>query len=101
MNRKLNKKDDTIQIRASSRQKKLLKYVASLNKMSLSTFVLEKACQIAEHDLVEHHNFALSPKQWVSFCSVLDQPARSLPQLKTLLLEKGLLDKPTPPVLCL
>lgn len=85
-------KETTIQLRVSSAQKDILSKVAHLQQTTLSNFVLRYAYEAAQQILVEQLHFKLSPEEWHIFCEALDQPARSIPALQSLLQDPSVLD---------
>jgi len=68
-----------INLRATSRQEKLIRTGAETSGVSLTDFILDSACLQAEHVLAEKREFAVSPKQWKAFLAALDRPARVKP----------------------
>jgi uncharacterized protein (DUF1778 family) len=86
-----NAKESTIQLRISKEQKCILSKVANLQHKTLSSFVLMSAYEAAQQILAAQI-LKLSPEEWYLFCEALDQPARSIPKLQSLLQSPGLLD---------
>ena len=62
-----NTKESTLQLRISTEQKNLLSQT-------------------------EQSHFFLTPEQWDTFCKAIDEPARTLVELKNLMNEDTLLD---------
>ena len=89
----LTVKEATVQLRVSSIQKDILSKAANLRRTTLSNFVLTNAYQAAQQILTEQVHFSLSPEKWKMFCQALDQPARSISTLKSLLKDPGVLDE--------
>lgn len=87
-----NTKESTLQLRISTEQKNLLSQAAKLRTMTLSGFVLERAFSTAEEVLTEQSHFFLTPEQWDTFCKAIDEPARTLVELKNLMNEDSVLD---------
>jgi len=88
-----NHKDDRIDLRVKSSQKSFLLYAAELTKMKLSSFILSSAFKTAEEVVSDTVLFSLPKKQWNSFCTALDQPARSISKLKKLFSGKNVFDE--------
>jgi uncharacterized protein (DUF1778 family) len=86
-------KTTTLQLRIPLRQKALLSKAARLRKVTLSQFVLEHSDHAARETLSTQTEFHLLSEQWNQFCEALDQPARTIPALKSLLTERTLLDE--------
>jgi len=92
------KKASRINIRASARQKSVLKEAARLQQTTMSDFVLENAVKaaqevVARERLADQTLFLLPRKQWDAFCAALEAPAKPKPRLKRLLTEAGLFDE--------
>jgi len=77
-------KDDRIDLRIETDQKDFLNYAAQIRNMKLSAFVLASAFKEAEAVVADKVHFSLSAKQWKTFCTALDEPAREVPKLKQL-----------------
>ncbi|PYP82331.1 MAG: DUF1778 domain-containing protein [Blastocatellia bacterium AA13] len=86
-----------INIRASERQKSVLRRAAKLRRTTMSDFVLENAVKaaedvIAQQKLADRTHFALTKPQWEAFCAALDAPSRPKDALKRLMTERGMFD---------
>jgi uncharacterized protein (DUF1778 family) len=68
-------KDERLQIRVDPEQKHLLEEAASLEHLSLSTFVLQAAADWAENVLLERSAVRLSPAAAEAFSLALERPA--------------------------
>jgi uncharacterized protein (DUF1778 family) len=79
-----NSKEIRLNLRATQEQRELIERAAALKRTSLTSFILDNACEAAEQLLAEQHHFELSPQQWEDFCAALDAPPRELPGLKKL-----------------
>ena len=84
-----------INIRASERQKSVLKKAARLRQTTMSDFVLENAVKaaqevIAQQKLADRTHFALPKAQWEAFCAALDAPPKPKPALKKLMTEPSI-----------
>ncbi len=86
-------KETSVQLRISNMQKDILSKAAYLQSTTLSNFVLSNAYQAAQQILTEQAHFSLAPEKWFAFCAALDQPARSISSLESLLNTPGLLDE--------
>lgn len=80
-------KNDRLDLRIETSQKKFLRYVAKLHKMELTAFVLSSALRAAEKIIEKKVHFQLPEKQWKDFCKTLDRPARKIPGLLKLFSE--------------
>jgi len=77
-------KESRLSIRASEPEKTLLTQAAHARHMNISQFVLQVSLEAARAILVDQTEFRLSPEQWEEFCQRLDEPARTIPELRDL-----------------
>ncbi|HIJ61221.1 MAG TPA: DUF1778 domain-containing protein [Rhodospirillaceae bacterium] len=68
------RKDDLIQIRASTETKALLNKAAQLRGLKLSEFMLDCARRQAEETLLDQRVFFLEPDAHAQFLALLDSP---------------------------
>ena len=80
---------ETINLRASRKQKALIDRAAEALGWSRSEFMLVTACQEAETVLLDRRYFALSEDAFARFTAMLDKPPGSNPKLRRLLQTKG------------
>lgn len=83
-----------VQLRLRPDQKAVLARAAQLRHTSLSTFMLEHACEAAQQVLAEQVDIVMSPKDWEAFRKALDAPPRVIPALKKLFTEASIFDGP-------
>jgi uncharacterized protein (DUF1778 family) len=76
---------ETINLRASQKQKALIDRAAEALGRSRSDFVLETVCREAESVLRDRRYFALSEDAFKRFVAMLDKPTRANPRLRRLL----------------
>jgi len=76
---------ETINLRASQRQKVLIDRAAEALGRSRSDFMLDTACREAESILLDRRYFSLSPDEFKRFAAMLDSPPRDNPRLRRLL----------------
>lgn len=76
---------ETINLRASLKQKLLIDRAAELLGRTRSDFMLETACREAETLLLDSRYFGLSPDTFKRFTAMLDKPPASNPKLRQLL----------------
>src|SRR5450755_795606 len=84
-----NHRDETINLRASQRQKALIDRAAEALGRNRSDFMLETACREAEAVLLDRRYFALSSDEFKRFTSMLDKPPASNARLRRLLKTKA------------
>ena len=84
---------ETINLRASSKQKALIDRAAEAVGRSRSDFMLEAACRKAESVLLDRRYFTLSEEAFKRFTSILDGPPKDNPRLRRLLQAKAPWDR--------
>jgi uncharacterized protein (DUF1778 family) len=83
------KRDETINLRASERQKTLIDRAAVALGRNRSDFMLETACRAAEAVLLDRRYFSLTDEEFRRFTAVLDKPPASNARLRRLLRTKA------------
>jgi uncharacterized protein (DUF1778 family) len=86
-------RDETINLRATQRQKALIDRAAEALGRNRSDFMLESACREAEAVLLDRRYFALPAEDFKRFAAMLDKPPASNPRLARLLKTKSPWDK--------
>lgn len=84
---------ETINLRASRRQKLLIDRAAEALGRSRSDFMLETACREAESVLLDRRYFSLPEDQFRRFAAMLDRPPKENPKLRRLLETKAPWDR--------
>ena len=84
---------ETINLRASRRQKTLIDRAANTLGRSRSDFILDTACREAESVLLDRRYFELSTSDFRKFVAMLDRPPRDNPKLRRLLTAKAPWDR--------
>ena len=80
---------ETINLRASQKQKALIDHAAQTLGRSRSDFMLETACREAEAVLLNRRYFTLSEAAFKRFTAMLDRPPKNNPRLRRLLQTKA------------
>ena len=80
---------ETINLRASQRQKLLIDRAAQALGRSRSDFMIDTACREAESILLDRRYFSLSEDEFKQFAAMLDCPPRDNPRLRRLLQTKA------------
>jgi uncharacterized protein (DUF1778 family) len=78
------KKEDRLELRLDSADRRLLDEAAAMSSMSTSAFVLSHATTAAHEILAEQVRFVLPTQHWDTFLDLLDrdeQPVRGLAAL--------------------
>jgi uncharacterized protein (DUF1778 family) len=76
---------ETINLRATRKQKALIDRAAEALGRSRSDFMLDTVCREAESVLLDRRYFSLSEEAFRKFTSMLDRPPKDNPKLKRLL----------------
>ena len=76
---------ETINLRASQRQRSLIDRAAEALGRSRSEFMLDTACREAESVLLDRRYFLLSDDEFKKFVAMLDSPPKVNPKLRRLL----------------
>ena len=92
MRRSTNARKERIAVQVTRQAKALLKRAASVERKSVSAFILDKALAAAAETLVDRRVFQLNPKQFDSFVAALDANERPRPRLKNLLETSSVLE---------
>lgn len=79
------RREDRLEVRLTPRAKSILKRAASVERKTVSAFVLDKGLAAAAETLADRREFRLSAKQYDSFVAALDAPAKPRPRLESLL----------------
>jgi len=80
---------ETINLRATPKQKELIDRAAGALGRTRSDFMLETACREAEAVLLDRRYFTLSAGQFKKFKAMLDRPPKDNPRLRRLLQVKA------------
>jgi uncharacterized protein (DUF1778 family) len=86
-------KSQRVNFRVSDTQHDLLRRGANAKGQTVSEFIVESACTIAECELAVEREFKLAPEQWRSFLEVLDKPATANPALHRLLSQPSVIEE--------
>ena len=70
------RKDEVIQLRASSETKALLQRAAAIKGQKLSEFVLASAREEAEHAVLDQRRFVIDPAAYDKLIAMLDNPPK-------------------------
>jgi uncharacterized protein (DUF1778 family) len=84
---------ETINLRASQRQKHLIDRAAEALGRTRSDFMLDTACREAESVLLDRRYFSLSEDEFKKFAAMLDRPPKDNPRLRRLLHTKAPWDR--------
>ena len=85
-------KSRRINARISDAEAALLSKGAHHKGQTLTEFVVQSACTVAELELAEEKEFSLPPAQWQAFLEALDKPTEFHPALHRLLTEPSVIE---------
>jgi len=79
------RREDRLEVRLTPKAKSMLKRAASVERKSVSAFILDKGLTAAAETLADRREFRLSAKQYDAFVAALDTPQKPRPRLEKLL----------------
>jgi uncharacterized protein (DUF1778 family) len=85
-------KSRRINARVSDAEEALLRRGAYRKGQSITEFIVQSACAVAEMELAEQREFTLPPAQWEAFLAALDRPTKFNPALHRLLTEPSAIE---------
>lgn len=85
-------KSRRINARISGAEEALLRKGARRKGQTMTEFVVQSACAVAELELAEQKEFTLPPAQWQAFLAALDKPTEPSPALRRLLTEPSVIE---------
>jgi len=74
-----------IGLRATPQQESLIRRAAVRAQKSVTEFILDSTCAVAEQALLEQCYFPVGSKEWKAFQAALDRPPRAKPEITRLL----------------
>lgn len=83
------RRDDRLEVRLTPKAKAMLKRAASIERKTVSAFILDKGLAAAAETLADRREFRLSAKQYDAFVATLDAPTKPRPRLEKLLNTSG------------
>ncbi len=84
-----SRRGETINLRATRKQKALIDQAAEALGRSRSDFMLDTVCREAESVLLDRRYFVLSEEAFREFSTMLDRPPKDNPKLRRLLESKS------------
>lgn len=81
-----------INARISDAEEALLRKGAHRKGQTVTEFIVQSACAVAELELAEQKEFVLPPAQWQAFLAALDKPTKPNPALRRLLTEPSVIE---------
>ena len=92
MRRSTNARKERIAVQLTWQAEAMLKRAASVERKSVSAFILDKGLAAAAEPLADRRAFQLNPKQFDAFVAALDANERPRPRLKNLLKTSSVLE---------
>jgi len=86
-------KSRRLNFRISDAQEELLRQGANVKGQSVTEFIIESACTVAECELAIEREFSLTPEQWKMFLDALDKPAAENVALRRLLRQPSVIEE--------
>ena len=86
------RREDRLEVRLSPQAKSMLKQAASIERKTVSAFILDKGLAAAAETLADRREFRLSAKQYDAFVAALDAKEMPRPRLKALLKKPSILE---------
>jgi uncharacterized protein (DUF1778 family) len=93
VSRKRVTRDEKLDLRLTTRDKRVLQEAAALERRSVTEFVLHSALTRAEEALADRRVFRVDAETYDRFLAALDAPPRDHPRLKRLLTEPSIFDQ--------
>ncbi len=84
--------EDRLEVRLSPQAKSILKRAASVERKTVSAFIVDKGLAAAAETLADRSEFRLSAKQYDAFIAALDAPSKPRPRLERLLKTASVLE---------
>ena len=85
-------KTERIDLRTTTRVKRILQEAAAARNKTMTEFVLDVAVTEAAEVLADRRLFLLDDEQWEAFLAALDAPTKPRPRLESLLREPIVLE---------
>ena len=86
------RREDRLEVRLTPKAKSMLKRAASIERKTVSAFILDKGLAAAAETLADRREFRLSAKQYDAFVAALDAPPKPRPRLKELFNERSVIE---------
>jgi uncharacterized protein (DUF1778 family) len=86
------RREERLEVRLTPKAKFMLKRAASVERKTVSAFILDKGLAAAAETLAERRDFGLTAKQYDQFVAALDAPTKPRPRLERLLKTPSVLE---------
>ena len=88
----IKRRDDRLEVRLTPKAKTMLKRAASVERKTVSAFILDKGLAAAAETLADRREFRLSAKQYDAFVAALDARPKPRPRLERLMKTPSVLE---------
>lgn len=85
MQRSTKRRVDRLEVRLTPKDKTMLERAASVERKTVSAFILEKGLVAAAETLADRRKFRLGAKHYQAFVAALDAPTKARQRLERLL----------------
>ena len=86
------RREDRLEVRLTPQAKSMLKRAASIERKTVSAFILDKGLAAAAETLADRREFRLSTKQYEALVAALDATEKPRPRLEALLQRPSILE---------
>ena len=86
------RRDERLEVRLTPKAKSMLKRAASIERKTVSAFILDKGLTAAAKTLADRHEFPVTAKQYDAFVAALDKPQAAKVRLEKLLKTPSILE---------
>lgn len=88
----VKRREDRLEVRLTPKAKSMLKRAASVERKTVSAFILDKGLEAAAETLADRREIHLNAKQYDAFVAALDSPTKPRPKLERLILTPSILE---------
>jgi len=81
----VKRREERLEVRLTPKAKSMLKRAASVERKTVSAFILDKGLEAAAETLADRREFRLNAKQYDAFVAALDAPGKPRARLRVLL----------------
>ena len=92
MRRSTNAREERLEVRLTPQTKTMLERAASVERKTVSAFILDKGLAAAAETLADRREFRLSARQYDAFVAALDSKEMPRPRLEALLKKPSILE---------
>jgi uncharacterized protein (DUF1778 family) len=85
-------REERLEVRLTPKAKSMLKHAASIERKTVSAFILDKGLAAAAETLADRREFPLTAKQYEAFVAALDAPTKPRARLERLLKTPSVLE---------